>query len=87
MRSKFEEWETGLLCQLWHRVELRVLDERAKTPQWLMKQVSRELKHMQMEYTPNGLGTGFNHPVPEYDEDVYEFAKSVLKKANRPSLN
>jgi hypothetical protein len=86
MRSKFEEWETGLLCQLWHRVELRALDDRARTPQWLMKQVSRELRHMQMEYMPREQPTNFNHLVPDYDKDVYRFAKSVLKKAKGPSL-
>ena len=60
MRNHFEEWERGLLCELWHRVELRILDNREKSPAWLLHQTQVELQRMQMEYRPRiavGKGT------------------------------
>ena len=59
MRQHFEEWERGLLCELWHRVELRILDTRERTPSWLLHQMQVELQRMRMEYRPQiAVGTG-----------------------------
>ena len=50
MRNTLEPWETGLLCELWNRTELAVLDDKPKTPQYVMRLFDRTLRKMQLEY-------------------------------------
>ena len=84
MRNTLEEWEKGLLCELWNRTELAVLDDRPKTPQYVMRMFDRTLRKMQLEYRPS-LETFKSqqscNPVPDYTEDVHDFAKKVLRRA------
>ena len=84
MRNTLEPWETGLLCELWNRTELAVLDDRPKTPQYVMRMFDRTLRKMQMEYRPSSTNFPSQqncHPVPDYTEDVHDFAKKVLRRA------
>ena len=84
MRSRLEGWETGLLCELWNRTELAVLDDRPKTPQYVMRTFDRILRKMQIEYRRHGLdlpSQTWTNPVPDYTEDVHDFAKKVLRRA------
>ena len=52
MRRELEPWEKSLLCQLWNRVEINLLDERAKRPEHCLRMVDRVLKEMQWECRP-----------------------------------
>lgn len=80
MRNKLEAWESGVLCELWHRVELNVLDEKPRTPQHLLKQVGRELRDMQWEYKPRvEQGKSCYPPSDQELNDRFEFAKRRLR--------
>lgn len=84
MRNTLEPWERGLLCELWNRTELAVLDDRPKTPQYVMRQFDRTLRKMQLEYRPSSTNfpSQMNcNPVPDYTDDVHDFAKRVFKRA------
>lgn len=84
MRSRLEPWESGVLCELWNRAELAVLNDRPKTPQYVMRVFDRELRRMQLEYRKSITDIPSQmhcNPPPDYTEDVYGFAKKVLKKA------
>ena len=66
MRSKLEPWETALLCQLWHGVEVNLMDEMPKTPAHLLRVVKRRLEELQWEVKPRlrpGHGTTAPDPV------------------------
>jgi hypothetical protein len=84
MRNTLEQWERGLLCELWNRAELAILDDRAKTPQYAMRMVDRELRKMQLEYRRSSVAFPCQmqtNPVPDYTEDVHDFAKKVVRRA------
>lgn len=84
MRNKLEAWEKGLFCELWNRTELAVLDDRPKTPQYVMRTFDRILRKMQIEYRRHGQDLPCQiqtNPLPDYTEDVHDFAKKVLKRA------
>ena len=84
MRNTLEQWEKGLLCELWNRAELAILDDRAKTPQYAMRMVDRELRKMQLEYRRHGVDLPCQmqtNPLPDYTDDVHDFAKKVLRRA------
>ena len=49
MRSELSPWEKGLLCSLWHRVELDLMDNPEKTPGRLLQLVKRKTEEMQWE--------------------------------------
>ena len=64
MRSELEMWEKGLLCSLWHRVELDLMDNHAKTPTYLLRVVKRRLEEMQWEVRPTiSPGQGATGPI------------------------
>ena len=74
-----------MLCELWNRAELAILDDRAKTPQYAMRMVDRELRKMQLEYRRTAMGVGNcnnTNPPSDYTEDVHDFARKVLRKAS-----
>lgn len=80
MRNQLEPWESGILCQLWHRVELNILDERPKTPQHLLRKVGRELRDMQWEYKPTAQPGVSSRPVEmPADLEKYEFSPKKFK--------
>ena len=84
MRNTLEQWEKGVLCELWHRAELAILDDRARTPQYTMRMVDRELRKMQLEYRRETLDFGtavHTNPLPDYTDDVHDFAKKILHRA------
>ena len=73
-----------MLCELWNRAELALLDDRAKTPQYAMRMVDRELRKMQLEYRRHGVDLPCQmqtNPLPDYTDDVHDFAKKVLRRA------
>lgn len=86
MRSKLEPWESGILCQLWHRVEVNILDERPKTPNHLLRQVGRELRDLQWEYKPKAEPGKGSAPLPPVDRSIeFELAKRHVKwKGSKP---
>ena len=86
MRNELEPWETGVLCELWNRTELAVLDDRPKTPQYVMRVFDRTLRQMQLEYRRSSTDIPSQQncmPVPDYTEDVHDFAKKVLRRATK----
>ena len=70
MRSQMEPWERGMLCQLWHRAELIILDQRPRTPQHLLKEMARVVSDMQWEYKPTVTPGRVANPIS--DEEVIE---------------
>ena len=50
MRSKLEPWESGLLCELWEGVELRILDNPPRTQARLLRLVDDQLQLMRWKY-------------------------------------
>ena len=50
MRSTLDAWEKGLLCELWNRVELRILDNPPRTQARLLRLVDNELQDMRWHY-------------------------------------
>ena len=84
MRNTLEQWEKGVLCELWNRAELAILDDRAKTPQYAMRMVDRELRKMQLEYRRGSVDFMTQmqtNPLPDYTDDVHDFARKVLRRA------
>ena len=67
MRSELSPWEKGLLCSLWHRVELDLMDSKEETPQALLRTVSRRLEEMRWEIRPTiSPGQGASGPYQRY---------------------
>ena len=86
MRSKLEPWDKGLLCQLWHRVELNLMDERPRTPSHLLRTMGRELKDMQWEHRPSlSPGQTTSAPPTFRMEDAFEASpRKVRWKGKSP---
>ena len=83
MRSTLEQWERGLLCELWNRAELALLDDRPKTPQYALRMVDRELRKVRLEYRPSSTYFPSQQncmPVPDYAEDIHGFAKRISSR-------
>lgn len=65
MRNQLEPWERGILCSLWHRAELTLMDERAKTPQHLLKVMDKVVRDMRWEYKPKPLVGQSHTPIDD----------------------
>jgi len=80
MRTKLEPWEIGILCELWHRVEVNILDDRPRTQMHLLRQVGRELRDMQLQYKPKAEPGNSSRPLTSPDRSIeFEFSKRVQR--------